>query len=63
MKYRYTNCIAGFNLPIVLKNQQTMVKHPATDELQTLTLTAEQLSLVTVDGVKKMYYVDPVQLK
>jgi len=63
VKYRYTNCIKGFNLPITLKNKQTTVRLEANDEWKTATLSNEQLALVTVDGVKSMYYVDPVQLK
>lgn len=63
VKYRYTNCIKGFNLPITLKNKQTMVRLEASDEWKTSTLNNDQLTLVTVEGVKNMYYVNPVQLK
>lgn len=63
VKYRYTNCIKGFNLPITLKNKQTVVRLEANDEWKTTTLSNEELALVTVNGVKSMYYVDPVSLK
>jgi aminopeptidase N len=63
VKYRYTNCIKGFNLPITLKNKQTVVRLEPTDQWKTATLTKEQLALVTPEGVRSMYYVDPVQLK
>lgn len=63
VKYRYTNCIKGFNLPITLKNKQTVVRLEPTDQWKTATLTKEKLALVTPEGVRSMYYVDPVQLK
>jgi aminopeptidase N len=63
VKYRYTNCIKGFNLPITLKNKKTVVRLEPTDQWKTATLTKEQLALVTPEGVRSMYYVDPVQLK
>lgn len=63
VKYRYTNCIKGFNLPITLKKKQTVVRLEPTDQWKTATLTKEQLALVTPEGVRSMYYVDPVQLK
>jgi len=63
VRYRYTNCIPGFNLPIVLKNNTTVLKLLPTDEWKTTELKANEASLLTVDAVKRMYYVDPVQLK
>lgn len=63
VKYRYTNCIKGFNLPITLNNKKTVVRLEPTDQWKTATLTKEQLALVTPEGVRSMYYVDPVQLK
>lgn len=63
IRYRYTNCINGFNLPLVLKKDASIVKLSPSDEWKTTNLTADQLALVNVDGIKKMYYIDPVQLK
>lgn len=63
VRYRYTNCIPGFNLPIVLKSNETVLKLLPTDEWKTTTLHANELSLLSADAVKKMYYVDPVPIK
>ncbi len=63
VRYRYTNCIPGFNLPIVLKSNETVLKLLPTDEWKTTTLPANELSLLSADAVKKMYYVDPVPIK
>jgi len=63
VRYRYTNCIAGFNLPVVLKNNTTVLKLLPTNEWKTTELKANEVSMLTVDAVKSMYYVDPVQIK
>ena len=63
VRYRYTNCIPGFNLPIVLKNNTTVLKLLPTDEWKTTALKANEVSILTVDAVKSMYYVDPVPIK
>jgi aminopeptidase N len=63
VRYRYTNCIPGFNLPIVLKNNNTVLKLLPTDAWKTTELKAAELSLLTVEGVKNMYYVDPVSIQ
>jgi aminopeptidase N len=63
LRYRYTNCVKGFNLPLSLKADQISIKLLPTDEWKTIELTATQLPLVTADGIRKMYYIDPVQLK
>ncbi|MFZ6023180.1 MAG: M1 family metallopeptidase [Bacteroidota bacterium] len=63
VRYRYTNCIPGFNLPVVLKNNTTVLKLLPTDEWKTTELKANEVSMLTVDAVKNMYYVDPVQIK
>lgn len=62
VNYRYANCIDGFNLPIVLKNNQTILRLPASTSWQTSTLTTEQVAVLTIEAISKMYYVLPVQL-
>lgn len=63
VQYRYSNCISGFNLPIVLNDKLTSVKLLATDEWNTSIVSKEQVSLITVDQIKKMYYVESQQIK
>ncbi|NCI46779.1 M1 family metallopeptidase [Sediminibacterium soli] len=61
--YRYTNCIKGFNLPIVLQKGTTLVKLPVTDEWQTTAISTEQQTLITGAGIKSMYYIEPIETK
>lgn len=63
VRYRYSNCIPGFNLPVVLKNNSTVLKLLPTSEWKTTELKATEVAMLTVDAVKNMYYVDPVQIK
>jgi aminopeptidase N len=63
IEYRYSNCISGFNLPIVLKDKLSTVKLLATDEWNTSYISKEQALLMTVDQIKKMYYIEIEQIK
>lgn len=63
VRYRYSNCIPGFNLPVVLKNNSTVLKLLPTSEWKTTELKVTEVAMLTVDAVKNMYYVDPVQIK
>ena len=54
--YRYTNCIAGFNLPLTLKDSSTtMIKIYPTTEWKSSAVTGKQASLFTKDAIEKMY--------
>ncbi len=57
VSYRYTNCINGFNLPLVLKNGQDSLKIFPVKEWKTLGITQEQAKLFDTEGIEKMYYV------
>ena len=56
--YRYTNCVNGFNLPLVLNNDAAKIRILTTDTWQSSPVTGQQAALFNVDGIKKMYYVD-----
>ncbi|MFC0773484.1 M1 family metallopeptidase [Terrimonas alba] len=58
--FRYTNCVKGFNLPLSLNSKDAKIKIFPTDGWKELKLTASQADLFTVDGIEKMYYVNPV---
>lgn len=62
VKFRYSNCIQGFNLPIVLKNNHVKLRLTPTDKWQTVTLDSQQMALLSVENIKFMYYVNPTQL-
>lgn len=59
VSFRYTDCIDGFNLPLVLKDSsQTILKlYPATT-LKSTSITARQAALLTKKAIEKMYYVN-----
>jgi len=63
VQYRYSNCVSGFNLPILLKDKGTSLKLLATDKWNTSFVSKEQASLLTVNEIKKMYYVEPEKIK
>jgi len=55
--YRYSNCVAGFDLPLVLKNGGTRLRLLPTDQWKTTELKGDEAALVTEDGIKNMYYI------
>jgi len=55
--YRYSNCVAGFNLPLVLQNGQVNIRILPTEQWQSSKLASGQASLFAVDSIKKMYYI------
>jgi aminopeptidase N len=56
--YRYTNCVKGFNLPIVLAEKNTVVKIIPSQNWQRITLTNAQKQIFTTKQVNFMYYVN-----
>ena len=57
--YRYTNCVEGFNLPLVIKDSTgAMVKLLPTTQWKTTTITQQQSSLFTKEAIEKLYYVN-----
>jgi aminopeptidase N len=57
VNYQYKNSIHGFNLPLVLKNGNVVLKLNPTTSLQSLTITPAQMELFTPDAIEKMYYI------
>jgi aminopeptidase N len=57
LSYRYTNCVSGFNLPLVLAGDQAKIRILPTDQWQSSTLASAQASLFAADSIKKMYYI------
>jgi aminopeptidase N len=62
VSYRYTNCIKGFNLPLVLKSNADSVRIIPKEEWTVYTLKNNQASLFDAAAIKKMYYITPVVL-
>jgi hypothetical protein len=57
VSYHYTNCVDGFNLPLVLTGDQAKIRLLPTDQWKSTTLAAGQAALLNADGIKKMYYI------
>jgi aminopeptidase N len=55
--YRYTNCVAGFNLPLVLKNDETKIRILPTDQWKSSAVDNGQAALFQPAGILKMYYI------
>jgi aminopeptidase N len=57
--YRYTNCLKGFDLPLVLKDEKTTVKIFPTEAWKTTDLKNNDTSLFQPGAIEKMYYIIP----
>ena len=57
--YRYTNCVKGFNLPLMLKKEglKSINLHPL-EAWQHINLQADQASLFEKKSIEFMYYID-----
>ncbi|GGA99683.1 M1 family metallopeptidase [Puia dinghuensis] len=60
--YRYSNCVAGFDLPLVLRNDQASMRILPTPEWKSTRLKGDEASLFEENAIKKMYYIG-VKLK
>jgi aminopeptidase N len=61
--YRYTNCVAGFNLPLVLKSDDASIKIFPAEQWKSLKLKNAEASLFNAAAIEKLYYIKPIQLK
>lgn len=59
--YRYSNCIAGFNLPIVLGQGKARVKVIPSMQWQHVRLNSEQVRIFTAEHVEFLYYLKVVR--
>lgn len=58
ISYRYTNCVKGFNLPLVLRNGSIKLRLLPTDTWSTIKLSGAQLALVSEKTIREMYYLE-----
>lgn len=63
VRFRYTNCVKGFNLPVTLKNENAVIRLLPTDQWQEVKLKDGQSSLITAEGIENMYYIKPSVVK
>ena len=57
VSYRWINCVHGFNLPIVLRNNGARIKIIPSQQWQTKKLNENEFNLLTDDSIGKMYYI------
>ncbi|HWJ25080.1 MAG TPA: M1 family metallopeptidase [Flavisolibacter sp.] len=56
--YRWSNCVNGFNLPLVLKNKKTKLRLAPTQEWKSMAVNEVQRSLLDKASIEKMYFID-----
>jgi aminopeptidase N len=57
VSYRYTNCVPGFNMPLVLQQGATKLKITPTTEWKQLALKNNEAVLFDAAAIVKMYYI------
>jgi len=55
--YHYTNCVKGFNLPLVLAGEGLKVRIVPTEEWKSRDLKEREAALFGEEAIKKMYYI------
>lgn len=63
ISYRWTNCVKGFNLPLVLKKGTAKIKITPSEEWKSTVLKNDEASLFEPASIEKMYYITPVILQ
>jgi aminopeptidase N len=63
LRYRYSNCITGFNLPIVLSNNDATLRIRPTENWQTLSVTKAAKALVDATLINRQYYITVQKVK
>lgn len=63
VSYRYTNCINGFDLPLVLKNKSASIKIYPGEEWKKSEVSQKELGLFNEKYIEKLYYIDAKEVK
>jgi hypothetical protein len=58
--YRWTNVVKGFNLPLVLINNNARLKISPTGEWRSTDLKGDEATLFDPASIQKMYYITAV---
>jgi Peptidase family M1 domain len=56
VSFRYSNCIAGFNLPLTLKNDSASTMISPNTEWQQISIGADQAGLFDAQSIENWYY-------
>jgi aminopeptidase N len=54
--YRYTNCIKGYNFPLVLNNDTVKIRIMPAEDWKSTEVADNQVALFNVAAIKNMYY-------
>lgn len=63
VSYRYSNCINGFDLPLVLKNKSAKLKIYPGQEWKKSQITPEESGLFNETSIEKLYYIVAKEIK
>ncbi len=63
VSYRYTNCIPGFDLPLVLKNKNEDIKIYPSDKWNNTGVNNAEASLFNVKTIENKYYIYAKEIK
>ena len=55
--YHYTNCVKGFDLPLVLAGDGVKIRIVPAEQWQSRQLNGAEAALFAGEGIKKMYYI------
>lgn len=61
--YRYSNCMKGFNLPLVLKDSTEKIRIIPSGQWKSKDLKGDDAKLFTKNAIERMYFVDAVRTK
>jgi aminopeptidase N len=59
--YRYTNCVKGFDMPLILKNAEAKVRIIPREQWQSLILKDNEADLFEKAAIEKIYYINAVK--
>jgi hypothetical protein len=62
VSYRYTNCINGFDLPLVLKNGNDSLKIIPGSDWKTIELREGQAPFFNAKEIEEMYYIEAIKV-
>lgn len=60
--FRFTNCIDGFTMPLILKGEHSSLRIVPTTAWQHVAVTPEKAALFTVPAIDKMYYLQVAEV-
>jgi aminopeptidase N len=59
--YRYTNCVNGFNLPLVLKDENEKIKILPLESWKSIAVSTAQQLLFNASSMEKAYYIQALE--